>query len=257
MDENTKTISLGKKVFFLHPSVFTQNHLVPELTQEEFEIYLIKEEGKLLKALEKYPDSIVFASINEVMKEGAWEELIKRIQKSPALTKVDVGIIASSIDESLKTKYLEQLKVHCGYTIIKPDADQTIKQLITILNSAEAKGRRKYIRMVLGDEANATVNFSINGNFANGIIKDISVVGFSCSFSEDPELTKNGLFPDIQLKLQSQLIKAEGIVFGSRMDGGEKVYVILFSQRVNSETRQKIRKFIQSNMQSRMEHELK
>jgi hypothetical protein len=97
----------------------------------------------------------------------------------------------------------------------------------------------------------------MNGTFVNGIIKDISVVGLSCSFTDDPKLAKNSLYGDIQIRLQTQLLKAEGIIFGSRMDGDEKVYVILFTQRIDPDARIRIRKYIQSTLQSRMDNELK
>jgi hypothetical protein len=126
-----------------------------------------------------------------------------------------------------------------------------------ILKVVDAKGRRKYIRASTEKEANTTVNFPINGTFVNGVIKDISVVGFSCAFSDDPGLTKNSLFQDIQIKLQTMLIKAEGIIFGSRMDGESKVYVVLFTQRIDPEVRTRIRKYIQSNLQSKMDAEFK
>jgi hypothetical protein len=126
-----------------------------------------------------------------------------------------------------------------------------------ILKAADAKGRRKYIRATTENETNTTVNFPVNGTFVNGVIKDISVVGFSCAFDADPELVKNALFQDIQIKLQSQLIKAEGIVFGSRMDGGTKIYVVLFTQRIDPEVRTKIRKFIQLNLQGKIDSQFK
>ena len=257
MAEETKNSSIGRKIFFLHPSTLTQNQIISELAQEEFEVYVLKDEGKLRKALYLYPESILFASINEVMKESAWEELIRNIMGTQETSGVDVGIIASGIDESIRKKYTEQIKVLCGYTSIKSDFTTAIKQLIICLNNVNAKGRRKYIRMLIDKETNSTVNLPINGTYVNGAIKDISVVGFSCSFADDPSLTKNGLFGDIQLKLQSQLIKAEGIVFGSRMDGSEKVYVFLFTQRVDPSVRSKIRKYIQANLQNRMDKELK
>jgi hypothetical protein len=53
------------------------------------------------------------------------------------------------------------------------------------------------------------------------------------------------------------LLKAEGIVFGSRMDGLEKIYVILFTQRIDPDVRIKIRRYIQSNLQAKMDGELK
>jgi hypothetical protein len=256
MAENADSTALGRKVFFLHPSPDTQNKIITELAQEEFEVYAVTDEAKLRKALRRYPDSIFFASINEVLKESAWEELIKNIMNNPETSNVDVGVIASGNNESLKRKFTGEIKVLCGYTNIKPDSNTALKQLIISLNNVNARGRRKHIRMVTDKGTDTTINLPINGTFVNGAIKDISVVGFSCTFEDDPRLVKNGFFEDIQLKLHSQLIKTEGIVFGSRMDGNEKVYVVLFSQRIDPNVRTKIRKYIQSNLQARMDKEL-
>jgi len=255
-DENTG--SLGRKVFFLFPSTITQNQIITELAQEEFEVYVLKDEAKLRKALFLYPDSIFFASINEVLKENAWEELIRNVMGNPETSRVDVGVIASGTDESIRHKYIEQIKVLCGYTSIKSDFNNAVKQIVISLNNVNAKGRRKFIRLVTGEhETNTTVNLPINGTYVNGVIKDISVVGFSCSFENDPVLKKNGILEDIQLKLQSQLVKAEGIVFGTRMDGNEKVYVVLFSPKTDPSVRAKIRNYIHSSLQNRMDKELK
>jgi hypothetical protein len=256
MMENDSTGALGRKIFFLYPSALTQNQIITELTQEEYEVYIIKDEDKLRKSLERFPNSILFASVNEVMKESAWDELIKNVIENPQTSAVDIGIIASVNSEIAKSKYLEQYKARCGYVVMKSDIDAAIKQVINNLNNVNAKGRRKYLRMIMDKETNATVNLPMHGTFVNGTIKDISVVGFSCSFTDDPLLAKNGLFGDIQLRLQSQLFRAEGIVFGSRMDGPEKIYVILFTQRLDPSARTKIRKYIQSNLQSRLEQEL-
>jgi hypothetical protein len=256
MAEND-TQSYGKKVFFLHPPVVLQNQVIPELAQEEFEVYAVKDETKLRQVLKKYPDSIVFAGINEGMREKAWEEWIRGVMGSPETEGVHIGVIASGADDNVRHRYVEQIKVRCGYTVIKADINALIKQLIAILNNVNAKGRRKYIRALIDGDTISTVNLPFNGTFINGTIKDVSVVGFSCSFKEDPELKKNSLFKDIQLRLQSQLLKAEGIVFGSRMDGSEKMYVILFTQRIDPDVRTRIRKYIQSNLQNKMDLELK
>jgi len=247
----------GEKIFFLHPPGILQNQVITELAQDEFEVYIAKDENKLKQALKKFPQSIVFACINEGMKENAWEVWIRGVMGNAENAGTLIGIITSENDDAVRRKYTEQLKVPCGFTVVKSDANLAIKQLTSILNSVNAKGRRKYIRALTDKEANITVNIPMNGTFVNGAIKDISVVGFSCSFADDPELSKNSLFEDIQIRLQSQLLKAEGIVFGSRMEGDQKVYVILFSKRVDQSIKLKIRKYIQSNLQSKMNEEIK
>ena len=249
--------SLGRKIFFLHPSAIILNQIFFELAQDEYEVYTAKDEKKLRNLLKKYPDSIVFANINDGIKESEWEEWIRSVMGSDETRGVDVGVLSYGGDETLRKKYAEYFKVSGGFIAIKSDTSVALRQMLTVLNNLNAKGRRKYIRALTDKETNVTVNLPINGTFVNGLIKDISVVGFSCAFADDPALAKNTLFDDIQIRLQSQLIKAEAIVFGSRMDGDQKNYVFLFTQRVNPATRAKIRKYIQSYLQSKIDEELK
>ena len=249
--------SLGRKIFFLYPSALVQNKIITALAQEEYEVYVAKDETKLLVALKKYPDSIVMASVNEGMKDNAWETWLKNLMSDPSLSGVDIGIIVSSDDANLRRRFTESLRIGCGYTVLKTDLVSVTKGLVEKLNSVNAKGRRKYIRAVIDKKTNTTANLPMNGTFINGVIKDISMVGFSCSFADDPQLVKNTLYSEIQIRLQSQLLKAEGIVFGSRMEGASKNYVLLFTNHTSPDVQAKIRVFIQNLLQSRMDIELK
>jgi hypothetical protein len=256
MSNNPSEI-LGKKIFFLHPTVVVQNQIVGELAQQEFEVYIIKNPASLIRALKKYPDSIVFADIDEQMTEKEWETWIRGVMGTPELKNVSIGIISANDDEILKRKYINTVQVSCGYTVLKSDLNKAIASILEILKAVDAKGRRKYIRATTENETNTTVNLPLNGTFINGSIKDLSVVGISCAFDLDPELLKNALFKDVQVKLGSMILKVEGIVFGSRMDGNAKIYVLLFTQRIDPEVRTKIRKYIQQNLQNKMDTEFR
>jgi len=247
---------LGKKIFFLYPSAVVQNRITEELIQQEFEVYTIKDHIRLRKLLKKYPDSIVFANIFDGMTEKEWEAWIRGVHADEATANVKIGIIGPGDDEALKRKYINDVKIQCGYTVIKSDLNLAMKQLFDHLKAADAKGRRKYIRAITENEVNTTVNFPKHGTFVHGAIKDISVVGFSCFFPDDPDFSKNSLHQDIQIKLQTSILKAEGIIFGSRMDGNTKIYVVLFTQRIDPEARARIRRYIQSNLQARLETEV-
>jgi hypothetical protein len=245
----------GRKVFFLHPAALIQNNVVPELVQQEFEVYIVKNHKALWNVLRKYTDSVVFGDIDEGMPENEWEKWARDIKQT--LPNVAVGIVSTNSNEDLEHKYLNSVQVQCGFTVLKSNINKDIAQILEILKKVNAKGRRKYIRATIGTETPITVNLSLNGNFIKGIIKDISVVGISCIFEGEPELPKNALFKDIQLKLQAMLLKVEAIVFGSRMEDGSKIYVLLFTQRIDPDARTKIRKYIQHNLQSKMDAELK
>jgi len=253
MSENSDI--LGKKIFFLYPSAVVQNRITEELIQQEYEVYVIKDHIKLRRLLKKYPDSVVFGNIFEGMAENEWEAWIRGVQADADTSKVKIGILSPAEDEKFTRKYLNDVKIQCGYTVIKSDLNIALKQLFDILKSVDAKGRRKYIRAITENETNTTVNIPQHGTFIHGSIKDISVVGLSCFFPDDPNFAKNSLHPDIQIKLQSTILKAEGIIFGSRMDGNTKIYVVLFTQRIDPETRARIRRYIQSNLQAKIDAE--
>ena len=248
---------LGKKVFFLHPTVVVQNRIIEELIQHEYEIYIAKNKEKLRKLLREFPDSIVFVDINEHIAETEWEIWIRGMMEAPDCKDISVGIVTTNENEQLKQKYLTSIKVPCGYTIVGHDLQKAIERIVLALQEASAKGRRKYIRAVIerGDP-NIAINLSLDGVFVNGQIKDISVVGISCTFEGNPEIPKNTLLKDIQVRLQTSLLKAEGIIFGSRMESMEKIYVLLFTQRIDPEVRTKIRKYIQYNLQNKMNFKL-
>jgi hypothetical protein len=249
--------SLGKKIFFLYPSAVVLNRIAVELVQQEYEVYLVQDHQRLRKILRTYPDSIVFASIHEGMGEKEWETWIRGVMDDPHTSQVGIGIIANNENEGIKKKYLYDVKIKGGYTVIKSDLNVAIKQLCDILMSLDAKGRRKYLRAITENDPNTIVNFARNGIYIKGFIKDISVVGFSCALENDPSLPKNSLFQDIQVKLQTTILKAEGIVMGSRIDENVKVYVLIFTQRIDPDTKARIRRYIRSNLQAKMDAEFK
>jgi hypothetical protein len=249
---------VGRKIFFLYPTVAVQNKIISELVQQEYEVYVAKNKDTLRRVLRNYHGSIVFVDINEQMKEADWEAWITAVKGSPDTKDTYIGVVTPNDDEQIKRKYLLTIKV-CGYTVLKFDLDKAIAHLIEVLQVLNAKGRRKFIRATTSKDSNVTLNLPFNGKFINGQIRDISVVGISCTLDGDPEIPKNTLIKDIQLKLQTSIIKIEGIVFGSRSEGEgyETNYVLLFTQRIDPDVRTKIRKYIQHNLQSKMDAELK
>jgi len=254
-DNNSDLI--GKKVFFLYPTISVQNRIVTALVQQEYEVYVAKNKEKLKRVLSKYPDSIVLIDINEQMSEGEWDIWVTGIMDAPDMKDVSIGVVTANDDEQIMRKFLLALKVPCGYTVVGHDTDKTMTQLMAALQNVNAKGRRKYIRAIMEKGENSTtINLPVNGNFVNGIIRDISVVGVSCTIDGNPEIPKNTLFKNIQIRLQTNLLKVEGILFGTRTDGTDTIYVILFTQRVDPDIRMKIRTYIQHTLQQKMNTDL-
>jgi len=254
MSENITSDITGRKIFFLYPTASVQNQIITELIQYEHEVYIAKDHTRLQRALKKYNDSIVYINIDEKMAEAEWEKWIAQVKTT--LPNVSIGVFSSSSDEDLKNKYIDKLKITCGFMHLKLDMSKTIEKVLEVLKVEDAKRRRKYLRATVGNEKNTTMNMPFGGDYINGAIKDVSVVGIACVFEHDIELMKNSLYKDIQIRLQSMLIKVEAIVFGTRVNLGEKIHVLLFTQRIDPEVRVKIRKYIQTNLQHKMDNEI-
>ena len=251
-EKNNLSDSVGKKVFFLYPTASVQNQIITELIQQEFEVYISKDHARLARALKRYPASVLFINIDEGMSGQEWERWIGGIFTT--IPEIKIGIFSSSTDEELREKFITKLHVSCGFMSLKLDMEKTLPKILEVLNVLNVKGRRKYLRATTEREPTASINMPFNGDFLKGGIKDISVVGIACVFENDPGLKKNELVRNIQIRLQSILIKAEAVVFGSRDDEhGERIYVMLFTQRIDSDVKVKIRKYIQFNLQSKMD----
>jgi len=254
-DANSTSDLNGKKIFFLYPTASVQNQIVTELAQHEYEVYIIKDHIQLIRVLEKYTDSILFINIDEKMQKKEWENWIS--DKLSAIHELKIGIFTSDTSDELHDKITGKFSVPCGFMHLKLDMSIYNNKIIETLNKLNVKGRRKYLRASTKDETTATLNMPFGGGIISGVIKDISVVGISCVFDNEPNLAKNELFKNIQIRLQSMLLKVEAVAFGSRLVENEKIYVMLFTQRIDSEVRAKIRKYIQHNLQSKMNMELK
>jgi len=254
INNNSDSDFAGKKIFFLYPTASVKNQIVTELVQHEFEVYVAKDHVKLTQVLKKYTESVVFINIDEKMPAQEWEKWISTILTTEPT--VRLGIFSTNNDEEFKEKFTKNNRIKCGYFRLKVDMSKTGEKILELVTAMNVKGRRKYLRATTEREANATINIPSGGEFINGDIRDISVIGVSCVFKNDPGLTKNAHLKDIQIKMQSMLIKVESVVFGSRDDNGQKIYVMLFTQKVDTEVKIKIRKYIQQNMQGKMDSEI-
>jgi hypothetical protein len=254
MDKQASAVDmLGRKIFFLQPLPQVQNDVIDNLIQREYEVYVVRDRIMLRRNLTQFPGSIVFVDIDQIIGEKEWESWIREVMNAGDLEDIRIGILTANQSDILQKKYAQMLRLPCGYTMIHRDLSITVTQILNILNANTAKGRRKYLRATTDDEGRTVVNFPLSGRFVSGFIRDISTAGFSCSFSEDPKFPKNSSFSNVQIKLRHTILNVETVVFGSRMEKTTKIYVALFTERLSPDTRVKIRKYIQNNLQAKMD----
>jgi hypothetical protein len=244
---------LGRKIFFLNPLPPIQNGVVDELIQREYEAYVVKDRTALRRTLKELPGSIVFIDIDQAATEKEWENWIREAMKAHDLEDIRIGILTGNRSELLQNKYATMIKLPAGYTVIQRDLKITAAQILSILNANNAKGRRKYLRAAVDKEGQTIVNFPSDGRFINGMAGDISSAGFSCFFNDDPKFPPNSTFSNVQIKLKHIIINVEVTILGFRPEEASKTYVALFTQKISPDTRVKIRKYIQANLQARMD----
>jgi len=257
MEETSLSPFLGKKVFFLYPPSVIRESVIAQLLENEYEIYFLRDDASIARLPSKYTDCIIFINIDEGRNESEWEKWVRELQDHEETARIGIGVLSYNNDEELRRKYLMNLGIQCGFIQLKLGSEPSTRILLETLKANEAKGRRKYLRAACDDDPLSSVNIAIDGSFAKGAIKDISIVGMSCVIDGNPPLPKNSLIPDMQLKLHGILLKVRGVVFGSRPEGGERVYVILFTPDTDGASKMKIRQFIQSTLQTEMEATLK
>lgn len=249
VENNGEPRDLGRKVFFVYPPSVVREELITRLIDNEYETYMLKDIKRAEILLGKYPNSICFVNIDTGMTEPEWELWIHKIMNDSKFSGIGIGIVSYNSNEHLQKKYLMDIGIQCGYIKLKLGRDESIKILLATLKANEAKGRRKYVRADCSGDTLTTLNFTHGRVSVTGRILDISVIGFSCILNPDPEIAKNTLIEDVQLKLRASLLRTNLIVYGMRPMGDRTLYIILFPPNLESHQKNKIRVYIQSALQ--------
>lgn len=243
----------GKKIFFLYPPPMIKEELLKEIVANEYEVYFVQDEKKALKLINKFPLSICFINIDDGLNESEWEAWIQNVLKSEKLNTVGIGILSFNSDDELKKKYLIDIGIQCGFIKLKMGLQESTKIILDVLKANEAKGRRKYVRGDCRNDQLANLNMKSGSNLIRAKIYDISSVGFSCVFENDPVFKKNTLLNDVQLSLRGVNLKIDGVVFGQHEDEGLTKYVVLFANKVDLDQKNKLRLYIRTLLQQDMD----
>ena len=246
---------LGKKVFFLYPHSVLQKEMLDVLIGHEYEIYFLNDYKKTIKVIEHFQNSIIFVNIDEILPLNEWEKYIKMIMTDEKTKTTQVGVVTYNTNRELAQKFLMELMVPCGFIILNIGLEKSIPILLKILIANEAKGRRKYIRAITGENENTKFNISLNQALHTGKILDISVAGIAVLFDADTELQPKMEIQDIQLILKGIICRVSGVVAGCR-EGDKRCYVLVFNY-VDDKAKAKIHSYIHKRLQEIMDDVLK
>ncbi len=255
MTETEKHI-YGKKIFFLYPHSVIQNKMIKELICNGYESYIALDHEKILKILEEENDSILFINIDEVLQEPDWEQYVKYIMEHPKTNNTRIGILTYNKNNSLAEKYLKQLKVSCGFIILKLKFSESLKIILKILEFNEAKGRRKHVRAICNGNNKALFNVKINTKTYSGTIRDFSIAGMACYIDNNSILEADTRLNHIQLRLKGVPCITSGKVSFVRPDANH-LHIIMFDEKMNYADREKIYNFVYECIQKDMEKKIR
>ncbi len=243
---------VGRKVFILNPSSVVTNELIEGLLAAEYELYILKDREKALRVLHKFPDSVLFINIDTGAKEDVWEAYVRQIMKNPKLRSVRIGILSYNPSPELAKRYLIDIGVPCGFVRLRLGIKESTRIMLKALEANEAKGRRKYVRAVVGQDARAGFNVQYQGQLREGTILDISSVGMAVQFEAPVDIPPKSRLPELQLRLRNSLVRVNGIALNQRADN-PLVYVILFQHGVETKARYQIRMYIHNRLQEEID----
>ncbi len=246
-----KRTEFGRKVFFLYPHGVIRDRLLERIITAEYEVYLMKDHGRLLKLLERFNNAIVFVNIDDVLSESEWQEYIMGIMGNEKTSEVRIGILTYYENAELAQKYLMDVMVPCGFIVLKVGIETSTGIILKTLEANEARGRRKFVRVACGGSQKATFNIKIDGELYNGRVIDISSAGMACAFDEGLDFDVGTQLNDIQLRLKGLICRVSGRLAGvSRQENA--VSIVMFGDETGEETRQKIRHFVHSTLQDEL-----
>lgn len=243
---------IGRKVFFMNPQGGVTDEIMEGLIAAEYEVLMLRDREKSLRVLHKYPDSVLFISIDGSVKEEVWEAYVRGIMGDPRLSGVRIGILSYNPTAELAKKYLIDIGVPCGFVRLKLGVSESTRIMLRALQANEARGRRKYVRVRPENDPHTGFNVEYKGQLHEGAILDISSVGMAAKFVGQVDIPPKTRLTELQLKLHTHLVRVTGVVL-TRRDDDQSIYVILFQHSIETKARHQIRMYIHRRLQAEVD----
>lgn len=252
---SSDTSLVGRPVFFVRPPAAVQADLLSVVIRQEYSAGILADHTRLDDLLALHPQAVVFINVDEGYTESEWEGHIRKIRADKDTQDVKMGVISQHPNPELAHKYILELELACGYTKVGVGSNEGIQAILASLESLQARGRRRYLRVPCRPGW-ASLNFVDRSRPVTGSVVEISSVGLSCTFDEDPGYRARTRITGIQLKLKGVLCTVTAVVMGSRPQEERPLYVLIFDPFMGEVTRDKIRNYQRRALQALLETEL-
>jgi hypothetical protein len=248
----------SKKIFFLYPYDLVEQLLIKDIITHQYEAYIIKDHTAahhLLTQKKQYNNSILLLNFNKYLKNLNWNNYIDSFKNNP----VSKEILIKGFSHTPKETLHEDLHNHlipCQVDNSPNSYDDLKTKVLTLLESQNAKGQRKYIRIQCNNKYQASCSIKYNNNIYLGEIRDISIVGLSCIFYEYTNLIKGTIIKDLQIRLNGKILKCSAKHYGYRIQDNKEIHILLFEPMLK-DIGEFINSFLYRFLQEKIDQETK
>ncbi len=236
----------GRKVFFLNPTLAINKFIVEKLRDLEYEAYCIDDYRDAKPILRKSEDAICFINIDDQLSVREWFNFIKSFETDETLKSIFIGVLSTRARKSDREKFILNAKLPGGFVVLNGHLDDTLKNLIGILNINGAKGKRKFIRLDCPDRSD------INGYVASGSklysfkLTSISSQGFICVAPLDMAFLfkPKTLLKNVSITVERINIIFSVVVVNVKLSANACTVIVLMTKGTSPEVKSTIKKYI-------------
>lgn len=248
----------GRKVFFINASFNIEQIAKGKLRDMEYETYTI-DFTQAKNILRQNPNSICLVNLDYVDSHSLtvvqYLNFIISCKAEPDFATIFFGVISVNNSPKQMNLFFYNTDLPCGYILASPNKEDFTKNLISVLDVNEAKGRRQYVRASCDGSEDAYISIqSKNGDFKLQLV-DFSSVGLACKIPDNWSglIQPNTVLSRVSLCFYGAKFPTSLVVLKEFKKGDINVIITLFAKTVSSETRKKVRnqvfKILETNIE--------
>lgn len=238
-DSNTGNFIKERKTFFIVPdqTLIPASYLEEFLT-EGYECYFIETDknctiDKKVRILKNiFKDSIFLFNIDYKLPDIDWCTYLKGLQTTirPTISLGALYLKRPTLQEKyeLEKTYLFDIGLRAGCIQLEYRKNANFAIIEKVLYANQAMGRRKFVRVICDS---CSLSFVYNGQQFSGVVQDISLSHFSCTFPGFCPIKQYEKVENIQIKIKGIVIRSDAVLFMERMTSSGMLFIFAFTNK--------------------------
>ncbi|WP_303920407.1 hypothetical protein [Treponema berlinense] len=250
--KNENTEIFGRKIFFVCATFTLNTNIILRLMEQEYEIYKIDEPRYLRPLLKLNPEAIVYINIDSHYSPQVWYNFISSFEHNPEFSKCDFGIFTAR--GAGKIQYERVLKLSAGFFTLEKNFGEIMSSLLQKLETLNAKGMRKFVRLRCADNKSAEAYF-ISGNMMYKMnFIDISSIGVGILIPQKYSgfAKINSVIQGLTLVLGNKQLKVNAKFHTIKATQNGVIAALIFTPDTPGSFRNYVRTYICEELQKKM-----